>query len=354
MFYPFCQTNYSRNLGFLFAMISCLSLVLLQACGSSEEPEPAVTPPLTEKQLISMTLEFGIPSKTSIEGVVDEKDKTITFTIGLYHDLEFVSVKELAISPKAQIFPDPSYHQIDFRNPVKFEVTAEDGSSVEYTVNLVRSRFEATGTEKSIYEPGEVVTVNGSNFWSRLQKATIVTDDEEMLLMEYGGSVDAHSTYIKYKLPEYLELGDYVIKVYHREGEDEPWGDPVSLPTITVDLADKSTKITALGYNRQDINDGSSPLQYEYYISVYGQFLGNASAEDIKTNAKLFLTKVGEPDNKTELEISTATTSSKLTFFYITSAKLPSFFPHGKYYLSVEYNGNVLQSDEEVNYPFFE
>lgn len=73
----------------------------------------------------------------SYTGEINNAYKTITVNIGRNDDLTVLS-PEISISPNATVSPE-SGSQVDFTNPVKYIVTAENGTTTEYTVTVFKA-----------------------------------------------------------------------------------------------------------------------------------------------------------------------------------------------------------------------
>jgi hypothetical protein len=83
----------------------------------------------SEKQIVSFSFSGLNPQAN---GVFDSAKRTITFTVP--SDVDITSLNPMiSVSPKATVTPGSGSFQ-DFTNPVKYTVTAEDGSTQIYTV----------------------------------------------------------------------------------------------------------------------------------------------------------------------------------------------------------------------------
>ncbi len=116
-----------------------LLLVLFSTCG--DDDDGASTQPVsTEKAIITFVVE-------GVSGTIDEAAKTIVLVLPNGTDLTSLS-PTITISAFATVNPASGAAQ-DFTDPVGYTVTAEDGTSVGYTVTLT---MEPCVSDDSIYE----------------------------------------------------------------------------------------------------------------------------------------------------------------------------------------------------------
>lgn len=120
------------------------------------------------KEITQFTLSSVIGVDTSkLVGVINENEKTIT--LELPNGTNISSVKAVVLlSDKASISPDPLVAR-DYTNPVKFIVTAEDGSTQEYTVTItiktsVEKAFITTWKTKTDNESITIPTFTGETY----------------------------------------------------------------------------------------------------------------------------------------------------------------------------------------------
>ncbi|TSE10032.1 DUF5018 domain-containing protein, partial [Aquimarina algiphila] len=121
----------------------------------------------TEKSITKFTTTEGI------DGVIDESSKTIV--VILPSGTSKTGLKATAvISDKASISPDPTT-AIDYSTPVIYTVTAEDGTTQEYTVSCSFAKFtEADFVGEFIAQKAKLVSVIDGN-------TTIFYDDDYTL-----------------------------------------------------------------------------------------------------------------------------------------------------------------------------
>ncbi len=123
-----------------------LLLVLFSTCGDDDE-----APPLTLSSAKAIT-SFMVDG---IAATIDEGAKTISAEVPNGTDLTSLS-PTIVISDKATISPASGASQ-DFSNPVTYTVTAEDGTSVGYTVTIT---MEPCASPDNIY----AFTYDGKNY----------------------------------------------------------------------------------------------------------------------------------------------------------------------------------------------
>jgi len=121
-----------------------LLLTVISSCGNDEE-----TPSLsTAKSITSFIV-------SSIDGTIDESAKTISAIMPNGTDLTSLS-PVIAISQSAVVSPASGVSQ-DFSNPITYKVTADDGSSNDYTATIT---VEPCVNSDNIYS----FTYDGKNY----------------------------------------------------------------------------------------------------------------------------------------------------------------------------------------------
>ncbi|TAL38085.1 MAG: DUF5018 domain-containing protein [Spirochaetes bacterium] len=107
------------------SLILIVSVFCFASCGGSGGGSPS-----TGKTLI----EFSI-SGVSINGTINETDQTITLMLPYQANIDVTSIAPVITHTGKSISPASGSVQ-DFTNPVTYTVTAEDGTSQEYTVTV--------------------------------------------------------------------------------------------------------------------------------------------------------------------------------------------------------------------------
>ena len=77
-------------------------------------------------------------SVNAIEATIDQTNKTVRLTLPKGSDLKKIK-PTIKVSPKSSVSPN-SDMELDFTNPVKYIVTAEDGSQQEYLVTITTAK----------------------------------------------------------------------------------------------------------------------------------------------------------------------------------------------------------------------
>lgn len=152
-----------KRFNFLYSslLIICINFV---SCGKDDNtndsnPTEGLS---TEKQILSFIFQ-----PQNIEGIIDEENKTITATIP--YSSSTILTPSITISENATISPSSNTEQ-DFSEDVIYTITAEDKSHLNYTVKVIKDRFNQNGiTMKELTPlPEESVTaaftVNGKGY----------------------------------------------------------------------------------------------------------------------------------------------------------------------------------------------
>ena len=132
-------------------LISLVALVIIDhKITPLPEPEEQVieqTAMSSEKSIIS----FSLPSLNVSGGSEANYPNIITFNVSLGQDITHI-VPQLILSANATISPAPSIPQ-DFSKPVRYTVTAQDGSKQDYYVRAIIYNTPQTilSSEKSIF-----------------------------------------------------------------------------------------------------------------------------------------------------------------------------------------------------------
>jgi len=124
-----------------------LMLVLFSTCGDDDD-EANILPVSGEKAITEFVVE-------NVTATIDEAAKTISATLPNGTDLTALS-PVIVISANATVSPASGAAQ-DFSSPVTYTVTAEDGTSVGYTVTIT---MEPCASPDNIY----AFTYDGKNY----------------------------------------------------------------------------------------------------------------------------------------------------------------------------------------------
>ncbi|WP_420885154.1 BspA family leucine-rich repeat surface protein [Aquimarina algiphila] len=150
----------------------------------------------TEKSITKFTTTEGI------DGVIDESSKTIV--VSLPSGTSKTGLKATAvISDKASISPDPTL-ATDYSKPVEFTVTAEDGTTQEYTVTVT---VETANEGKPFVTTWETTTEN--------EDIVLPTADQYKYkyTIDWGdGTVTTDTS--GYGIHTYSKPGKYQVKIF--------------------------------------------------------------------------------------------------------------------------------------------
>jgi hypothetical protein len=200
----------NSNVNFLLSFFFLMAL----SCGSPDDPQPIKS---KEKQITS----FKVTVTTKeIEGKIAEADKKISVDLPFGSNVKVLS-PVIAISDKSTISPASGVSQ-DFTNPVKYTVTAQDGSTSEYTVTVtvmpaskclpIKASFSEGDFSSEInYEYNsndQLVRYNGVTSRGFSGTNTLTYDAKGNLIKEEGGFFD-NTSYTKYSYNDKNQLIRY-------------------------------------------------------------------------------------------------------------------------------------------------
>lgn len=143
-----------KNFKIIFATFVILCAVVLTGCGggggnTSSTPAPQ---PSSSKDITSYSI-------NGVQGKIDETNKTITLTLGAGTDLThlvatFTAIGDVKVGTTEEISGQTPN---DFTQPIKYTVTAADGSSETFTINVSDA---TTADIKSFSINGSIGTIN--------------------------------------------------------------------------------------------------------------------------------------------------------------------------------------------------
>ena len=121
----------------LLKFSTIIALVMLtMACPNNSDPTPASSTNLVKSSAKDIT---KFTSEDGVDFAIDETGKLIIAVIYVAGDLDIQNVfskPTILVSDKATISPASGVKQ-DFINPIKYTVTAEDGSTKVYTAQVL-------------------------------------------------------------------------------------------------------------------------------------------------------------------------------------------------------------------------
>jgi len=270
--------------------------VMFAACGDDEDPAPQPeVEKSSEKNIVSFVFEDLSPEVTA---TIDQSSKVIEAEVS--HDTDITALKPtIDISEKATVSP-VSGETVDFSEDVVYTVTAEDESTVEYTVKITKSEpplvLDAI-VGGTVRERGTSVQLTGENFIEGEMKVFLLLNDDEFEMTVVAQTEEV----ITFLISSEIELGDYEIKV--TDGNRSVISDEI----LTVEI--ESPVIEAV--SKTEI------IQGEGFV-IEGEFFS-------ETNTQVFL-----GDNELEL---TSATSTRL------EVVVPETVEAAEYTLSVIANG---------------
>ena len=101
-----------------------------------------------------LILSFSITTPAAV-GIIDEVAKTVTVTVPAGTDL-IALIPTIVVSEKAMVSPESGV-ATNFTNPIKYTVTAEDGTTAEYIVTVTAGAVIPDGDPQELTSP---ITVN--------------------------------------------------------------------------------------------------------------------------------------------------------------------------------------------------
>ena len=180
----------------------------------------------SHKQITSFVFSTLSPK---VEAVINEETKAITATVP-YGTAVGLLAPAVTISDDASVLPQSGVAS-DFTNPVAYTVTADDKSSVAYTVTVVAAPFVTTITNISPLQaaPGAQLTLTGT-FAPAGNIVSMEGNHNHPLVV-----VSQNSTNIVATIPANVVGGDYYISVTSHDVKDRYTGKLViTLPDMEI------------------------------------------------------------------------------------------------------------------------
>jgi hypothetical protein len=145
----------------------------------------------SEKKILSFSLQGQVGNST-----IDEEQKLIKITVGAAEDITSLKPSEITLSTFANINPAKDVIN-DFTNPVLYTVTAEDGSTTAYTVDVTQEGSEPQldnntfdswfATPKGYQEPG----VDANSIWATGNAGTVTLGNPNVTPLSINGTDQA-------------------------------------------------------------------------------------------------------------------------------------------------------------------
>lgn len=145
----------------------------------------------SEKKILSFSLQGQVGNST-----IDEGQRLIKITVGATEDITSLKPVEIVLSTFASINPAKDAVN-DFTNPVIYTVTAEDGSTAAYTVEVIQegsepqlenSSFDSWfTTPKGYQEPGR----DANSIWATGNAGTVTLGNPNVTPLTINGTDQA-------------------------------------------------------------------------------------------------------------------------------------------------------------------
>lgn len=144
-------------------------------CSDDGEATTIESPKSDAKSIIEFSFDSAVNAQleNNVPGVISEIEKTITVELPQGVDISTL-VPTITISELASI--NPSGEQ-DFTMPITYEVTAEDGSTMDYVVNVSLDGISLNGMNPLGGPKNTVVTFTGTNFGIDIDKVNVFFDN---------------------------------------------------------------------------------------------------------------------------------------------------------------------------------
>jgi len=172
---------------FYSSLITVVALIFLIVSCVQEDHFGASS----EKKIISFSLQGQVGNAT-----IDEEQRVIKVTIGASEDITSLVPTEIVISTFARIEPGPNETN-DFSQAALYEVTAEDGTSAEYTVEVMQEGSEPQldnssldnwySTPKGYQEPGN----DANSIWATGNAGTVTLGSPNVTPLLISGNDQA-------------------------------------------------------------------------------------------------------------------------------------------------------------------
>jgi hypothetical protein len=141
----------------------------------------------SEKRILEFSLEGQVGNSS-----IDEESKLVKITVGANEDLTRLKPTNIKLSTFAKISPEINVI-IDFTEPTLYTVTAEDGSSISYTVRVAQEGAEPQldnssfnewfTTPKGYQEPG----VDANSIWATGNAGTVTLGNPNVTPLVING-----------------------------------------------------------------------------------------------------------------------------------------------------------------------
>ncbi len=274
------------------------SLLAFSSCVKDEIVTPEVDKS-AEKKIVSFKFSELSPE---VIAVVSEDLKTITAEVPSSTDVTALK-PTISVSDKATVNP-VSNEPVNFTEEVDYTVTAEDGSTVIYSVTVTKAQPLLTVdpiSESTVKERGGMFIITGANFTEGDMKVYLFNSSTEYEMQ----IVTETSTSITFLIIHEMELGNYNLKL--TDGIQEVVADK----EFTIEI--ESPSVSSI--NKTEVIQGGG-------LIISGKYFGTTNADNQVFLGENEITVVSS--SASELEVT-----------------VPESIPVGEYTIKVVSNGKT-------------
>ncbi|MDP4094008.1 MAG: DUF5018 domain-containing protein [Bacillota bacterium] len=232
---------------------------------------------------------FSIGGST---GVIDENSHTVSVTVPYSTNVTSLA-PTITTSAKATVSPASGVAQ-NFTSPVTYKVTAENGTTQDYTVNVTRApgssekdvkSFSINGSSGTIDNSSHTISVTVPYSTNVTSLAPTITTSAKATVSPAGGTAQNFSSPVKYTVTaEDGSKQDYTVTVTREPGSSEkdiksfsingnsgiidnsghtiavtvPYGTDITNPAPSITVSDKAAVSPTSG----NVQNFSSPVKY--------------------------------------------------------------------------------------------
>lgn len=172
---------YSKTMVVLFSLLVSFALTSCSKSGDSNPASSEGSGKSSAKQILTFSFNTITPAAA---GVIDQNNKTITVNVpaDVYKNN---LIPTITLSEKASINPASGIAQ-NFSNPVVYTVTAEDLTTVQYTVNVTGGISTTDPEHISGYMTENKILPNRNDGIDYIIEGELVIDGNALLTIEAG------------------------------------------------------------------------------------------------------------------------------------------------------------------------
>ncbi len=308
----------------IFKNLILAAIFLVVSCTKEE-----AVPKSTEKSITAFSFNTLNPA---VSGIIN--GATITLGVPLNTPLNAL-VPTISVSDKATVSPASGVAQ-NFSNPVNYTVTAEDGTTQAFTVNVVINPPKITTFAPENGGAGTSVVLNGEGF------SDVSTDIKVTINGKVANITASNTKQITIQIPERAGTGEIVVDVKGKQAKtasafnykytatsttiDSYTG---LFQSIALDPDDGTVYVSDRKFSGVEIIRPNGSKQFIYLRDESGVI--HASL----TGISVLKTGVGGVSNK----VLVATNEAKGTYFYLLGSITTS---------TSTLNGNLLQAKDAI------